>query len=36
MPLTMQIVYAVAACFRAGGYRSYDNYASAAMQRHIE
>ena len=36
LPLVVQIVYAVAACVRAGGYRSYDNYASADMQKHIE
>ena len=36
LPLKTYKVYAIGALFRAGGYRSFDNYASAARQMHIE
>ena len=36
LPLTTHKIMAVASMFRAGGYRSFDNYLSAARQAHIE
>ena len=36
LPLTPHIVYCIASCFRAGGYRKFDNHMSIAVQRHIE
>ena len=36
LPLTAVIIYAVAAMFRKGGYRSFKNYLDIAMGRHID